>query len=135
MKRTLLTFSLGFLALGAVSCEDNSEEIVRYTVSANKFDSISIPKDTIAVNEILNISTFSTYKNWCDKFDSFDFRYSTTSLERKIALRVINDNMKTCGTAKSFQNDFPFIPNAAGTYTLKFWLGDDNWYIKDIVVQ
>ena len=135
MKRISLTMATAILSVVAFSCSDNSEQIDRYTISANKFDSVYIQQDTIGANDILNITTYSTYRTWCDKFYAFDFRYSTSNLERKIAVQIINDNQAQCGATKSFSNDFTFKPQHPGTYKLKFWKGDDNWIDKTIVVQ
>lgn len=134
--KTLL--NLGFLGALAgflfVSCNDNEDYETIESVAKVKIDSVKIVNDTMDVFGVQSIRTYSQYNANCEGFYGYDYVH-TADFERTVTSYKFKTNAN-CGTGTfSGGNQINFAPKSVGTYTFKFWNGDNNYITKTIVVQ
>ncbi|MDQ0781508.1 hypothetical protein [Chryseobacterium sp. W4I1] len=134
MKKLLnIGFSVLFLGLIFVSCEDNDYQTVQ-SIGRIRIDSVKVMKDTMDVYSIQSIKTYSTYPSQCEGFYGYDYIYDS-NLERSVtAYRYTTDG--PC-TQKAYVgvNQINFSPRQKGTYIFKFWNGGNSLITKTIVVE
>lgn len=122
-----------FSSVLMMSC--NSEEDAEpIQISKIKVDSISIVNDTMDVNSVQSIKTFSTYTNSCHYFYGYDYQ-SPTGLEREVTAYQYSINGNCNQATYVGERKFNFNPQVKGTYTFKFWKGDNDWITQNIVVE
>ncbi len=121
---------LGLSALFSCNREETSEYITE--VAQLKVDSILVPQDTIAINSIQTLRTYFTLQQSCEGLYNIDYQ-SESGLIRNITPYKYKTNI-TCGDATAGHSDISFTSKEAGTYTLKFYSGENTWITKNIVV-
>lgn len=133
--KTLLNLlcATAFTAAFLISCNSDDYDTIQ-SYDRIKIDSVDIPNDTMAVNSIQTIRTYSTYASNCEGFYGYDYRY-TGDFERDITSYAYRTD-GNCGSAPytAFSN-INFRPVTPGNYSLRFWQGGNNWMIKNIVVE
>ncbi|KFE98966.1 hypothetical protein [Chryseobacterium luteum] len=134
MKKLLnIGFSALFLGLVLVSCEDDDYQTIQ-SIGKIRIDSVKIMQDTMAVHSIQSIRTYSTYSSQCEGFYGYDYIHDS-SLERSVtAYKYTTEGPCTQGIHVGI-NQIKFSPRQTGTYTFKFWNGDNSWITKTIVVE
>lgn len=134
MKKLLnIGFSALFLGLVLVSCEDDDYQTIQ-SIGKIRIDSVKIMQDTMAVHSIQSIRTYSTYSSQCEGFYGYDYIHDS-SLERSVtAYKYTTEGPCTQVTHVGI-NQIKFSPRQTGTYTFKFWNGDNSWITKTIVVE
>ena len=133
MKNLFVLSCTLLIGISVFSCKDDDYETIDSTEKI-KIDSVLVPYDTMYVNKVQNIKTFSTYATTCNGFFGYDYIH-TGSFSRDVTAYQYTSN-GNC-TIYNHQNAsiLKFSPNQTGTYTLRFWKGDNNWITKTIVVQ
>jgi hypothetical protein len=126
--------SVAFAAISLTSCNDNDDyETIEYTDRV-KIDSVKIVNDTMSVFGIQSIRTYSTYASKCKGFYGYDYIYAD-DFSRDVTAYQYHTN-GTCTQANyTAANQINFSPQKVGTYTLRFWNGDNSWITKTIVVE
>ena len=110
----------------------NRDDSVTFETEKLKIDSVNIPQNTMKVNAVQTIITYSTHQQGCEGFYGYD--YARDGFTRTITSYKFKQNA-TCGNAVAGVSQLNFAPQEKGTYTLKFWSGDNNWLEKTIVVE
>lgn len=135
MKSLLkITWAL-ILAGGAIiSCNENEEYDTITSTDKVAIDSVKIESDTMSVFAIQSLKTYSTYTSKCTGFYGYDYVHAPNR-SREVTAYQYHTNTE-CSTGKYVShNQINFSPQAAGTYTFKFWSSNNNWIIKTIVVE
>lgn len=121
---------LGLSALFSCNREETSEYITE--VAQLKVDSVLVPQDTIAINSTQTLRTYFKLQQSCEGLYNIDYQ-SESGLIRNITPYKYKTNI-TCGDATAGHSDISFTPKEVGTYTLKFYSGENTWITKNIVV-
>lgn len=118
--------------LGLASC--NREEASEYIteVAKLKVDSVVTLQDTITVNSTQTLRTYFTLQQSCEGLYNIDYQ-SESGLIRNITPYKYKTNV-ACGDSIVGHSDISFTPKETGTYTLKFYSGENTWITKNIVV-
>ncbi|MFC3157444.1 hypothetical protein SAMN05443633_10853 [Chryseobacterium arachidis] len=131
-------FHIGFsaLALGLffISCNDDDDYQTIESVDKIKIDSVKIINDTMDVFSVQSIKTYSTYPSHCQGFYGYDYIHNDNLNRTVTAYKYITNGPCTESTYTA-ASQINFSPQHAGTYTFKFWNGDNNWITKTIVVE
>ncbi len=134
--KTLFNTALSviFIGLSFVSCnEDDDYETIQSTEKV-KIDSVKIVNDTMAVFGVQSIRTYSTYASQCEGFYGYDYVHSGNFARDVTAYKYLTNGSCTQANQVS-ANQINFSPQQTGTYTFKFWKGDNTWITKTIVVE
>ncbi|MDR2205180.1 MAG: hypothetical protein LBE36_03360 [Flavobacteriaceae bacterium] len=143
MKKLVnIGFATAILAIAFMSCNDNNDDFPEINeVNRVAIDSIEIMKDSVEVdsmevNAIQKIITYSDYAQGCEGFYGYD--YQIEDFDRLVTAYKYKTN-SSCGQPKALPWNFDFRPNQTGTYNFKFWKGKDSldadvWIEKTIVV-
>jgi hypothetical protein len=141
MKNIFFSISI-FATLTALltSCDshrDNYSEIK--STDRLVIDSVQINSDTMTVNSVQSIRTFSHYTSSCQGFYGYD--YQKDNLTRNVTAYQYMTNGNQCSAIdKTYYSQFNFQPQTSGTYTFNFWNGiapadGDSYITKTIVVK
>lgn len=134
MKKLLnIGFSVLFLGLVSVSCEDDDYQTVE-SIAKIRIDSVKIMQDTMDVNSIQSIKTYSTYPSHCEGFYGYDYIHDN-NLERSVTAYKYTREGPCLQTVHVGASQINFSPRQTGTYTFKFWNGGSSWITKTIVVE
>lgn len=134
MKKLLnIGFSVLFLGLVSVSCEDDDYQTIQ-SIEKIRIDSVKIMKDTMDVFTIQSIKTYSTYPSQCEGFYGYDYIHDN-SLERSVTAYKYTSEGPCTQTTHVGASQINFSPRQTGTYTFKFWNGGSSWITKTIVVE
>ncbi|PQA92902.1 hypothetical protein B0A69_12070 [Chryseobacterium shigense] len=134
MKNLLnIGLSVLFSGLVFVSCEDDDYQTVQ-SIGKIRIDSVKIMQDTMDVNSIQSIKTYSTYLSQCEGFYGYDY-IPTSSLERSVTAYKYTIEGQCVQKAHVGTSQINFSPRQKGSYTFKFWNGGNNWITKTIVVE
>lgn len=118
----------------SVSCNDRNNDVQEITnVKKVKIDSVKIVNDTMDVYSVQSIRTYSTYGSGCEDFYGYD--YTKDNFTRNVTAYQYSVNGPCTQALHTEANQFNFQPVQTGTYTFKFWNGDNNWIMKTIVVK
>lgn len=136
IMKTILKLSTLAIFFGLVftSCGFDDDVSTPIQVSKLKIDSISIINDTMDVNSVQSIKTYSTYANSCNHFYGYDYQ-NLNNLEREITAYQYSTEENCNQSTYVGENMINFNPQQTGTFTLKFWKGDNDWITQNIVVQ
>ncbi|WP_434977898.1 hypothetical protein [Daejeonia sp. YH14] len=137
--KNLLNTGLVLLICGmaVVACKsDDSGDIKE--VSAIAVDSVVVPSDTMTVNTLQAIKTYSQYQSGCEGFYGYDYRYDDFS--RIVTAYKFKTGDPCLSTYRTYVSTINFVPQQTGTYTFKFWKGADSsgnsqWIEKSVVVK
>lgn len=121
---------LGLSVLFSCNREETSEYITE--IAQLKVDSVLVPQDTIAIHSTQMLRTYFTLQQGCEGLYNIDYQ-SENGLIRNITPYKYKTNI-ACGSAAAGHSDISFTPKEAGTYTLKFYSGENTWITKNIVV-
>lgn len=134
MKNLLKTgFSVLFSGLVFVSCEDIEYQTVE-SIGRIKIDSVKIMKDTMNVNTIQSIKTYSTYPSQCEGFYGYDYIHDS-NLQRSVTAYKYRAEGPCALEAHVGTSQINFSPRQKGSYVFKFWNGGTNWISRTIVVE
>ncbi|WP_292010094.1 hypothetical protein [Chryseobacterium sp.] len=135
MKKLLyIGFSTLILGILTVSCNNDDDYQTIESVDKIKIDSVKIMYDTMNVFAIQSIRTYSTYSSSCEGFYGYDYIHND-SLSRTVTAYKYRTNGSCAQGNHIGMNQINFRPQQTGTYTFKFWNGDNNWITRTIVVQ
>ncbi len=135
MKTVFTLFScVIMLEFTLVSCDNKDDFETMESVERIAIDSVKISKDTMNVNTIQQITTYSNYKNGCQGFYAYDYIYAD-AFAREVTAYAYNSNGNCQTNSYVLPSKINFRPTAVGTYTFKFWKGNGNWATKTIVVE
>ncbi|MCW3167112.1 hypothetical protein OMO38_01105 [Chryseobacterium sp. 09-1422] len=123
-----------FGGISLVSCKDDDDYETIQSVDKVKIDSVAIVNDTMDVYSVQSIRTYSTYTSGCQGFYGYDYIH-TGNFERDVTAYQFNTNGVCTQSTHKSANQFNFSPQQAGTYTFRFWKGDNSWITKTIVVE
>ncbi len=127
-------FSVFFLGLFFISCDDNDNYDTIESVEKIKIDSVKVINDTMDVFSVQSIKTYSTYSSHCEGFYGYDYVHSDNLTRTVTAYKYTTSGPCTQSTYTS-ASQINFSPQQVGTYTFKFWNGGNNWITRTIVVQ
>lgn len=129
LKPSVLALATVF---GVVSC--NREETSEYITEVVKLkvDSVLVTQDTIAIHSTQMLRTYFTLQQGCEGLYNIDYQIEN-GLIRNITPYKYKTNI-ACGSTAVGHSDISFTPKEAGTYTLKFYSGENTWITKNIVV-
>lgn len=134
--KSILKTSLFIVVLAGffTSCKDDDDYETIEFVDKVKIDSVKIVNDTMSVWSIQSIRTYSTHTSQCQGFYGYDYVH-TGEFSRNVAAFQYHTN-GSCNQANHVSaNQINFSPQKVGTYTFKFWNGNNNWITKTIVVE
>lgn len=134
--KSFLKISFAAISLGLffTSCKDDDDYETIESVDKIKIDSVAIVNDTMSVFEVQSIRTYSTYTSGCKGFYGYDYAHSGDFSRDITAYQFTTNGVCQQQTHKS-ANQINFSPRKTGTYTFKFWTGNNNWITKTIVVE
>ncbi|MGD1317905.1 hypothetical protein [Chryseobacterium sp. 2R14A] len=134
--KSLLKISFASIICGLffTSCKDDDDYQTIESVDKVKIDSVKIVNDTMDVFSVQSIRTYSTYSSGCKGFYGYDYVH-LSDLERDITAYQFTTNGPCTQAIYTGANQINFRPQKVGTYTFKFWNGDNNWITKTIVVE
>lgn len=135
MKHILKT-SIFIIVLAGVftSCKDDDDyETIEFTDKV-KVDSVRIVNDTMDVLSVQSIRTYSTYASKCQGFYGYDYVHSG-NFSRDVTAYQYHTNGSCTQANYVSANQINFSPQQVGTYTFRFWKGDNTWITKTIVVK
>ncbi|WP_121462043.1 hypothetical protein [Chryseobacterium defluvii] len=116
------------------SCNDNEDYRTIESIDKVKIDSVKIVNDTMDVFTVQSIKTYSTYSSQCEGFYAYDYIHNNNLTRTVTAYKYITNGPCAQGMF-SGASQINFSPQQVGTYTLKFWSGDNTWITKTIVVE
>ena len=125
---------LAFASVLLMSCKDDDDYETIESVDKVKIDSVSIVNDTMDVYSVQSIRTYSNYTSGCQGFYGYDYIHNGNFGRDVTAYQFKTDGICTQGTHKS-ANQLNFSPQQVGTYTFRFWNGNNTWITKTIVVE
>lgn len=135
MKKLLnIGFSAIVLGLFFTSCNDDDDYQTVQGIGKIKIDSVKATKDTMAVFTVQSIKTYSTYTSQCQGFYGYDYIHNNNLTRTVTAYKYIT-NEPCLQTSHVGISQINFSPQQIGTYTFKFWTGDNSWITKTIVVK
>jgi len=129
-----ISFAAITCGLFFTSCKDDDDYQTIESVDKVKIDSVKIVNDTMDVFSVQSIRTYSTYSSGCKGFYGYDYVH-LSDLERDITAYQFTTNGPCTQAIYTGANQINFRPQKVGTYTFKFWNGDNNWITKTIVVE
>jgi len=134
--KTLFSAALSviFIGLSLVSCKDDDDYETIQSADKVKIDSVKIVNDTMSVFSVQSIRTYSTYASQCEGFYGYDYIH-TSNFTRDVTAYQYHTNGSCVQANHVSANQINFSPQQAGTYTFKFWTGDNTWITKTIVVE
>ncbi len=132
MKKILLFSTAIFVGISIFSCKDDDYETVQ-SIDKIKIDSVNIASDTMLVNTMQNITTYSTYASTCNGFYGYDYVYKN-DLNRDVTAYQYQTNGNCSNHSYVSANSIKFRPQQTGVFTFKFWTGNNTWLTKNIVV-
>ena len=107
-------------------------------------DYVYAPTDSVQVGEIkparevTEIRTYFTRNSECETF--FDYDYQISGNERTVSIVISDLQVNDClNISESEFNTLQFKPESSGTYTFRFWAGNDEnddpiFIIKEIEI-
>lgn len=136
MKNFYKTGIAAMVILTILSCDNNSDYPAIVDAGPLKIDSIMIENDTMQINTIQKVTTYSDFAANCEFFDGYDYRRS--NFDRMVTSYKVKTDA-ACGSLEPKANYFDFRPEMTGIYLFKFWQGtnaaaEDVWLEKKIVV-
>ena len=135
MKKSFhIGFSAMVLGLFLTSCNNDDNYNTVESVDRIKIDSVKIINDTMDVFTVQSIKTYSAYLSHCEGFYGYDYIHSDNLTRNVTAYKYITDGPCTQSTYTA-ANQINFSPQQKGTYTFKFWNGNNSWITKTIVVE
>lgn len=129
-----ISFAAAVLGIFLTSCKDDDDYQTIESVEKVKIDSVKIVNDTMSVFSVQSIRTYSTYASKCQGFYGYDYIH-TEKFEREVTAYQYFTNGSCAQTSFTAAGQINFSPQKTGTYTFRFWNGDNNWIIKTIVVE
>ncbi|MCU7616417.1 hypothetical protein NZ698_04345 [Chryseobacterium sp. PBS4-4] len=134
--KTLFNTALSviFVGISLVSCKDDDDYETIQSTEKVKIDSVKIINDTMSVFSVQSIRTYSTYASQCDGFYGYDYIH-TGNFTRDVTAYQYHTNGSCAQANHVSANQINFSPQQAGTYTFKFWTGNNTWITKTIVVE
>ncbi|WP_080778951.1 hypothetical protein [Chryseobacterium phocaeense] len=134
MKKLLnIGFSVLFLGMVSVSCEDDDYETIQ-SIGKIRIDSVKIMQDTMDVHTIQSIKTYSTYSSQCEGFYGYDYIHDS-ELERSVTAYKYTIEGPCAQGSHVGTSQINFSPRQTGKYTFRFWNGGSSWITKTIVVE
>lgn len=135
MKSIIQLFSSALILIFvAASCDNKDDYEVMESADPVKIDSVKIINDSMSLGMSQQITTYSSYKKGCQGFYAYDYQH-TGATTREIKAFAFNTNGNCQNTSYVAASKINFMPNAVGTYSLKFWNGGNSWITKTIVVH
>ena len=134
--KSLFKISFAAVVLGVflTSCKDDDDYQTIESVDKVKIDSVRIVNDTMAVYAVQSIRTYSTYTSGCQGFYGYDYIHNG-DFGRDITAYQFTSSGSCSQASHKSANQINFSPQKTGTYTFRFWNGDNNWITKTIVVE
>ena len=138
MKNSIkISLSL-LMVITLMNCNDRNDEDMIQSIDRVKIDSVIIAQDTMAVNTIQSIKTYSNFTTKCEGFYGYDYIY-TDQLVRTVSsfkFKTATD----CGDEVARSSQINFQPQIPGNYIFKFWTGknaagENTWIEKIITVE
>lgn len=123
-----------FVGVSLVSCKDDDEYETIESVGKVKIDSVAIVNDTMDVYSVQSIRTYSGYASGCQGFYGYDYIHNG-NFGRDVTAYQYQSNGACQKSTHQSANQFNFSPQQKGTYTFRFWKGDNSWITKTIVVK
>ncbi|MCW3162197.1 hypothetical protein [Chryseobacterium oryctis] len=135
MKKYInIGFSAIVLGLFLTSCNDDEGYETIQSIAKVKIDSVKIINDTMDVFTVQSIKTYSNYSSQCQGFYGYDYIYGDNLTRTVTSYKYLTDG--NCAQNNHVvASQINFSPQQIGTYTFKFWNGDNNWITKTIVVE
>lgn len=129
-----ISFAAAVLGLFFTSCKDDDDYQTIESVDRIKIDSVKIVNDTMSVFSVQSIRTYSTYGSKCQGFYGYDYIHAD-ELDRDVTAYQYFTNGACSQSAFTSASQINFSPQKTGSYTFRFWNGDNNWIVKTIVVE
>ncbi len=130
MKKIL---SLLILSFAIHSCSVDQEEQPIYTYSVLPIDSVIMPTVfAVDISSEIKIKYLNT--SMCNQFNGF--YYDKKDFTRIVGIEIVSINAKNCTKdATLIEKTLTFTPIIAGTYTFKFYSGEDRAGVNQYNIQ
>lgn len=112
------------IGMTIISCLDD-EPVSNVNYKYSEIDSIQIGEINPA-RSVTEIKTFFTRNNSCETF--FDYDYQISGNERSVSIitaDVVNNVTNCADISEGVAHTLLFKPDVSGTYTFRFWAGND----------
>ncbi|GHA72644.1 hypothetical protein [Pontibacter akesuensis] len=130
MIRILSLFAL-FLLCG-FSCSNDNEEVKPRNEYPAMVSKVDVP-ETAVVGEPVTATVYFVVNNSCGQFG--EFAVSMDQLVYTIKVYPVYVGEACAMYLPTREVSYRFTPEKPGTYTLKFWAGEDKFITKTIVVS
>jgi hypothetical protein len=133
MKKILFILFVTFLFN---SCTVDQEDRPSYTISVLGIESVVMPTVSTTLPAPTSYPIIIKYRNpnSCTRFNGF--YYKKELLTRTVGIEVISENGKSCSTDDALvEKTLNFEPLSAGTYTFKFYTGEDANGVNQYIIQ
>ncbi|MDX5482724.1 MAG: hypothetical protein LPK07_13670 [Hymenobacteraceae bacterium] len=120
-----------FLSFTAMSCDDD-DDIKGPEREPATITEVQVP-ETANAGEPVPIEVSFTVRNECGRVSFFNENISGTTYT--IRVYPIYLDQPCAQVINTITETYTFSPSRAGTYTLRFWAGEDQFIERTIVVQ
>ncbi len=122
MKNIKWILALMITGLFVTSCLDD-EPALNVDYEYAPIDSITIDEIRPA-REVTEIRTYFTRNSECETF--FDYDYQISGNERTVSIVISDLQVEDClNISEASSHILQFRPETGGTYTFRFWAGND----------
>lgn len=129
MKTRPILFALvGFFLM---SCSKEEEAVLPLSEFPAPVVQVNAP-EAASVGENVTVTVFFLVKNGCGEFGSFEASRSGNTITVQVYPHYREGFCTQAITTREVT--YTFQPEKAGTYTLRFWSGEDNQFVTHTIV-
>lgn len=132
MKTIAILSTLIAFFLLSCSKEEEAIEIAPLTAFPAPVVQVNAP-ETATVGETVAVTVHFLVKNGCGEFGSFEDSRNGNTITVKVYPHYQEGFCTQAITTR--EATYSFKPDKAGTYTLQFWAGEEQFITESIVVQ
>ncbi|WP_147294171.1 hypothetical protein [Pontibacter diazotrophicus] len=130
MKTIPILFALiGFVLLSCSKEEESVSPLDAYPAPVVQVDA----PETASVGENVTVTVYFSVNNGCGEFGSFEATRNGNTITVKVYPHYREGFCTQAFVTREVT--YTYKPEEAGTYTFKFWAGEDQYLTKNILVQ
>lgn len=126
---SILLTLVGFIFLSCSKEEDGVSPLNSYPVAVVQ---VNAP-EAASVGETVTATVFFSVNNGCGEFGSFEATRSGNTITVKVYPHYREGFCTQAFVTREVT--YTYKPEKAGTYTFKFWAGEDQYITKSIVIH